>query len=229
MREQFIRTEKLLGEEILKIISKQKILLFGVGGVGGYIFESLVRSGIENIDIVDGDIIAESNINRQIIATHETIGRKKVEVAKERIKLINDECVVNIYDKFILPENINQFDFNKYDYIIDAIDTITTKIAIINEANIKNKKIISAMGAGNRINPLKIEVSDIYKTTMCPLAKIMRKELKKINIKQLKVVYSKEEPIVKTTPPASISFVPATMGLVIASEVIKDIINEVKC
>lgn len=227
MTEQFQRTEMLIGKEALETIHKQKILLFGLGGVGGFTLEALVRAGIEHIDIVDKDTVAESNLNRQILATHDTIGKKKIDVALERIKQINENCEVNKYDTFVLPENINEFDFEKYDYIIDAIDTISAKIAIISEADKKNIKIISAMGAGNKINPLAFEVADIYDTEICPLAKVMRRELKKLGIKKCKVVYSKEEVTNRNNPPASISFVPSVMGLIIASEVIKDIINEV--
>ena len=231
--DQFERTKLLIGETQFEKLSKAKIAVFGIGGVGGYVCEALVRSGIKNIAIVDNDTVSLTNLNRQIIATHDTIGRLKVDVMKERLMSINKEVNVECINTFLLKNEDNVIDFSKYDYLVDALDTITAKLTIIEEANKLNKKVISSMGTGNKINPTMLEVTDIYKTTVCPLARVMRTELKKRNIKKLKVVYSKETPIKplgiindNKSIPASIAFVPSVAGLIIASEVVKDIISE---
>ena len=228
----FERLELQLGVEALEKVRQSNILVFGCGGVGGYVIEGLIRSGVENITIVDGDNVARSNINRQIIALNDTVGRVKVDVMKERILSINPNVSIKTYNQFVLKDTINQFDFSQYDYIIDCIDTISTKIAIIEEATRLNIPMISAMGAGNKINPSMLLIDDIYKTKVDPLAKVMRHELKKRRIKKLKVAYSIEKPLKielrineesKKPIPSSSIFVPASMGLLIASEVIKDI------
>ncbi|MBE5821850.1 MAG: tRNA threonylcarbamoyladenosine dehydratase [Clostridiales bacterium] len=231
MSDKFLRTEMLIGKENLEKIGSKKIAVFGIGGVGGYVVEALVRSGIKHIDLYDNDIVSESNINRQIIATTKTIGKLKVDVMEERILEINPEVKINKFPIFYLPENADRYPLKNYDYIVDAIDTVKAKIELIVRANKENIKIISSMGTGNKLNPTEIEVTDINKTEVCPLAKVIRKELRKQGIKKLKVVYSKEEPKKIDNEnyenvPASISFVPSVAGLIIASEVIKDIINE---
>ncbi len=236
MKEQFQRTQLLLGSENMEKLANARVAVFGVGGVGGYVVEALVRSGVGTIDLIDDDDVCLSNINRQIIATTKTVGRPKVEVAKERILEINPDAKVNIYKTFYLPENKEMFDFTQYDYVVDAIDTVTGKITLVMQAKEANVPIISSMGAGNKLNPAMFEVADIYKTSVCPLAKVMRRELKKRGIKKLKVVYSKEEPITplpsdeknesgRRSIPGSNAFVPSVVGLIIASEVIKDIIG----
>ena len=230
----FDRTIALFGESGFKKIQDTKILIFGIGGVGGYTVEALARAGVKNLCLVDGDVISESNINRQIIATEKTIGMAKVDVMKERILDINSDANIETKKLFYLPENAEEIEFEKYDYIIDAIDTVSAKLDIIEQAKKHNKKIISAMGAGNKLDATGFEVSDIFKTSVCPLARIMRRELKKVGVDKLKVVYSKEEP---KNPPykiegektvGSLAFVVSVMGLIIAGEVIKDIcgINE---
>ena len=236
MINQFSRTALLLKNESMEILKNKKVIIFGIGGVGGYVCEALARSGIYNFTLVDNDDVALTNINRQIIATFDTVGMPKVDVMEKRILSINPDAKIEKRQCFYLPENANEFDFNDYDYIVDCVDTVTAKISIIVEAKKCNKPIISAMGAGNKMDPLKLEVADIYKTSVCPLARVMRYELKKRRIKSLKVVYSKEEPIKidssmieedthKKIVPGSNAFVPTTMGLVIASEIIKDLIN----
>lgn len=226
MAEKFIRTENLIGKEKLNILKNSHIAVFGIGGVGGYVTEALVRAGVGNIDIIDNDTVSESNINRQIIATTKTIGKYKVDVMRERILDINPDAKVNAYNTLYLPNTADQFDFSKYDYVVDAVDNVTAKIELVLRANQSAVPIISSMGTGNKLDPTAFEVSDIYKTEVCPLAKVMRTELKKRGVKKLKVVYSKEKPITNQRPPASISFVPSVAGLIIASEVIKDIIKE---
>lgn len=227
--EEFLRTKNLIGKESLEILKNSHIAIFGIGGVGGYVAEALARCGVGQIDIIDNDTVSLSNINRQIIATHSTVGKLKVEVMKERIFDINPTAIVNAFDILYLPQTADKFDFSKYDYIIDAIDNVTGKIQLVVQANKSNTPIISAMGAGNKLDPTAFEVSDIYKTSVCPLAKVMRYELKKLGIKNLKVVYSKEQPIKNSNDPsrtpASISFVPSVAGLIIASEVVKDLIR----
>ncbi len=234
MINQFSRTELVLGKENVDKLKNAKIAIFGLGGVGGYVCEALARSGVSIFDLIDNDKVSITNINRQLIATFDTIDKYKCDVMEERILSINPNAKINKYKCFYLPENSNQFDFSKYDYVIDAIDTVTAKIDIIVKCNELNVPIISSMGTGNKINPMMLEVTDIYKTSVCPLAKVMRYELKKRRIKKLKVVYSKENPIKidqnlieeetnKKNIPGSVSFVPSVAGLIIASEVIKDI------
>jgi len=227
MSEQFSRTEMLIGKENLAKLASSRVAVFGIGGVGGYTAEALVRSGIGIIDIIDNDKVSISNLNRQIYALHSTLGKDKVDVAKERILDINPNIIVNAHKVFYTPETSSQFDFTKYDYIVDAIDTVSGKIELVMQADKAKTPIISSMGAGNKMNPEQFEVSDIYKTSICPLAKVMRQELKKRGIKNLKVVYSKEPPIKHEGRriPASNAFVPSVAGLIIASEVIKDLIR----
>ncbi len=225
----------MIGEKAFNKLKKSKVAVFGLGGVGSYATEALVRSGIENISVFDGDKIEPSNINRQLIADTLTVGEYKTEVMKDRILKINPSACVQCYNCFFSYENEKNYDFSEYDYIVDAIDTISSKILIIEKAEKNNIPIISCMGTGNKINPLDFEISDIYKTSICPLARVMRRELKKRNIKSLKVVYSKEKPLYvpdeglddKTGKRinASIAFVPSVAGLILAGEVIKDIIN----
>lgn len=232
MLEQFSRTGLLLGEEAMERIGSSRVAVFGVGGVGGFTIEALARCGIGRLDIIDNDTVAQTNLNRQIIALSSTIGKYKVDVMKDRILDINQYAEVNCFRSFYLPENADEFNFSKYDYIVDAIDTITAKIDLAVRAQKEQIPIISCMGAGNKLDPTKFEVTDIYKTSVCPLAKVMRKELKKRGVGKLKVVYSKEKAIKplesreitnKRTVPGSISFVPSVAGLIIAGEVIKDI------
>lgn len=231
--EEFTRFEMLIGKDNLENLSNKHIIVFGIGGVGGYVCEALARSGIGNFTLVDNDIVDVSNLNRQIIATNNSIGLPKVEVMKERILSINKNAKVNTKKCFFLPETAEEFDFSKYDYVVDAIDTVTAKLAIIELAKKNNVPVISAMGTGNKLNPLELTVTDISKTSMCPLARVMRTELRKRGINKLKVVYSKETPI-KTgvinpktgkSVPGSSAFVPGVAGLVIALEVVKDLIN----
>lgn len=230
MDNQNSRTEMLVGKEAMEKLKAAKIAVFGVGGVGGYAVEALARAGIGDITLVDSDRVALSNINRQIIATHESVGRYKCDVMRERILSINPEAKVTVHNLFFGEETKSLFDFSTYDYIVDAIDSLSAKIELIALAKASETEIISAMGAGNKLDPTKFEVSDISKTTVCPLARAVRIGLRKRGINHLKVVYSKEEPVVKNNlddegnrVPASISFVPSAMGLIIAGEVIKDI------
>ena len=221
----------LVGEEMLDHFRNSTVAVIGVGGVGGYTAEALARTGVGTIDIVDSDEIALSNINRQIIALHSTVGRKKVEVMKERIFDINSQISVRAYDLFVTPENLCDFDLTKYDYVVDAIDTVSTKVAIAEFCDKNGVNVISSMGAGNKVNPCAFKVSDIYKTAVCPLAKAVRTRLKKLGVKRLKVVYSEEEPASSVTDengkhvPTSCAFIPSVAGLIIASEVIKDLIK----
>ena len=231
MSEQFSRTKVLIGKDGIEKLKNSKVAIFGIGGVGSYVLEGLVRAGIGNFVLVDNDEVALSNLNRQIIATTKTIGMPKVEVAKQRILEINPEAIVETYREFFMPETKGILD-ETVSYIVDAIDTVTAKIELVLRAQKLNIPIISSMGTGNKLDPTRFEVTDIYKTSVCPLAKVMRKELKQRGIKKLKVVYSKEEPIklekdetTKKQVPASISFVPSVAGLIIAGEVIKDIIK----
>ena len=232
MKEQFKRTELIFSKENMEKLYNSKVIVFGVGGVGGHLTEALARSGVGHITIVDFDDVEITNINRQLVALHSTIGKSKVEVLKARLLDINPDIEVEAIKKFYLPENEDEFNLSKYDYVIDAVDNMSAKISLVLRANSQNVPIISAMGAGNKIDPTKLEVSDIYKTSVDPLAKILRHELKKRGITRLKVVYSKEEPIKvneydekKRAITGSTSFVPPAMGLVIASEVIKDLLN----
>ncbi len=235
MSNRFSRTEMLIGSPALEILKSSRVAVFGVGGVGGYVAEALARSGVGNIDLIDNDCISESNINRQIIADTETVGRMKTEVMKERIKKINPDCRVECFNLFILPENTNEFNFSVYDYVVDAIDTVSGKIAIIESCKKLNIPVISSMGTGNKLDPTQLCITDIYKTSVCPLARVMRTEMKKRGIKKLKVLYSKEQPIKPERPeiaengkpiPGSISFVPSVAGLIIGGEVIKDLIKQ---
>lgn len=224
MDNRFSRTEPLIGKEAIKKLNKSKVAVFGIGGVGSYVVEGLARAGIGNFILVDKDEVDITNINRQIIATTKTVGKPKVEVSKERILEINPEAKVKIYQEFFMPETEGILD-DSIDYIVDAVDTVTAKIELVVRANKLNIPIISSMGTGNKLDPTAFEVADIYKTSVCPLAKVMRKELKARGVKKLKVVYSKEEPIKQEERgvPASISFVPSVAGLIIAGEVIKDL------
>ena len=239
MNEQFSRTERLLGTAAMEKLKSSRVAVFGIGGVGGFAVEALVRAGIGAIDLIDNDTVALSNLNRQIIATHDTVGRPKTEVMAERIARISPDTRVRVFQTFYLPENADQFDFTDYDYVIDAIDTVTGKIGLVMQAAAAGTPIISSMGTGNKLDPTALEVSDIYRTSVCPLAKVMRTELKKRGIRSLKVVYSRELPMTpapeespetgaspgagKKRAPASISFVPSAAGLILAGEVIKDL------
>ena len=219
----FSRTEALLGEQAMEKLKKARVAVFGIGGVGGHVVEALVRSGVGAVDIVDSDKVCLSNLNRQIIATESSIGKYKVDVMKERILDINPEAVVNVHKCFYLPETKDEFDFSQYSYVVDAVDTVTAKIQLVMEAEEGGVAIISSKGGGNKLDPTAFQVADIYKTSVCPLAKVMRRELKKRGIKKLKVVYSREQPVVKNAVPASVAFVPSVVGLIIAGEVIKDL------
>lgn len=236
MLNQFSRTQLILGNDAMNILKEKKVAIFGIGGVGGYVVEALARSGIYNFVLIDNDKVCMTNINRQIIATIDTIDQYKVDVMKNRILSINPDANVEIRKCFYLPNNANEFNFKEYDYVVDCVDTVTAKLSIITEAKKYDKPIISAMGAGNKMNPCMLEVSDISKTSVDPLAKVMRYELRKRNVKNVKVVYSKEKPIQhfetndieitnKRTTPGSNAFVPSAMGIIIASEIIKDLIN----
>lgn len=234
MKEQFSRTEMLIGNESVEKLKNSRVAVFGVGGVGGYVVEALARAGVGNITLIDNDTVSKSNINRQIIALSSTVGRLKTEVMRERILDINNEAKVDCVNKFVLPENIDEFDFSEYDYVVDAIDTVSGKLAIIEKAYGEGVPVISSMGTGNKLDPTKFEIADINKTSVCPLARVMRYELKKRGVKKLKVLYSKEEPVKPQIEeknekckavPASISFVPSAAGLIIGAEVIKDLIK----
>ena len=251
MLNQFSRTELLFGKNGMEKLAHARVAIFGIGGVGGYAVEALVRSGIGTVDLIDDDKVCLTNINRQIYATRKTVGKYKVDVAAERIADINPDAIVNTYKTFYTPETSGQFDFSEYDYVIDAIDTVTGKLELVENAVKCNTPIISCMGAGNKLDPTAFEVSDIYKTSVCPLAKVMRRELKKRGIKKLKVVYSKEQPLTpiddmaiscrtncicppdtartctqRRQGPGSNAFVPSVAGLIIAGEVIKDLLNK---
>ena len=230
---QFSRTELLLGKEGVEKLKKARVAVFGVGGVGGYVVEALARSGVGALDLIDKDVVSESNINRQIIALHSTVGQLKTEAAANRARDINPQIMVRTHNVFYLPENAQEFDFSQYDYVVDAIDTVSGKIALIEQAKRSNTPVISSMGAGNKLDPTAFEVADIAKTSVCPLARVMRRELKKRGIEHVKVVYSKEEPLPSNVTdeksgksvPGSIAFVPSVGGLIIAGEVIKDLIK----
>ena len=237
MNEQFSRTAILLGEEAVNKLQKARVAVFGVGGVGGYTVEALARCGIGQLDLIDSDTVSISNINRQILATHSTVGMLKVDAARMRILDINPECTVRTYPIFYLPETAEQFDFTQYDYIVDCIDTVTGKLQLVERAVAVVTPIICSMGTGNKLDPAAFKVEDISKTSMCPLARIMRKELKKRGISHLKVVYSQEEALTpdvdpeelartgKRQIPGSVAFVPGAAGLVLAGEVVKDLIK----
>lgn len=231
MSEQFSRTELLLGEGSTELLKKKKVAVFGIGGVGGYVVEALARTGVGKFDLIDSDTVALSNLNRQIIATGKNVGQYKTDVMRDRILDINPEAEVTVHKCFYLPENAAEFDFSSYDYVVDAVDTVTAKIDIIISAKKAGTPVISAMGAGNKLNPAMFTVADIYQTSVCPLAKVMRRELKKRGVQELKVVYSKEEPKKQKTDseggrpvPGSVAFVPSVAGLILASEVIKDLL-----
>ncbi|MBO5451424.1 MAG: tRNA threonylcarbamoyladenosine dehydratase [Lachnospiraceae bacterium] len=251
MLNQFSRTEILLGKEAMDILASSRVAVFGIGGVGGHVVEALVRSGVGAIDVIDDDKVCLTNLNRQLIATRKTVGRYKTEVMKERILDINPDAKVYEHRCFFLPDNKDSFDFTKYSYVVDAVDTVTAKIALVLEAQSAGVPIISSMGAGNKLNPAGFEVADIYETSVCPLAKVMRRELKKRKVKHLKVVYSKEKPLrpiedmaiscrtncicppgaerkctERRDIPGSTAFVPSVVGLIIAGEVIKDLTAE---
>lgn len=248
MLNQFSRTELLLGKDNMERLANARVAVFGVGGVGGYTVEALARSGVGTLDLIDDDKVCLTNINRQILATRSTVGKYKVDVARDRILDINPHAVVNTYKTFYMPDNAEQFDFTQYDYVVDAIDTVTGKIQLVEQANACGVPIISSMGAGNKLDPSAFEVADIYKTSVCPLAKVMRRELKKRRIRHLKVVYSKEQPLEpiddmaiscrehcicppgavrkcteRRAIPGSTAFVPSVVGLIIAGEVVKDL------
>lgn len=230
---EFSRTEMLLGKDKTEVIAKSRVAVFGVGGVGGYAVEALARSGVGAIDVIDNDVVSVSNINRQIIALHSTVGEYKVDVIERRIKDINPQCVVTKHNVFFTPETACEFDFSVYDYVADAIDTVSGKVALAEICGKAGVPEISCMGAGNKLDPTLLEVADIYSTSVCPLAKVMRKELKQRGVTALKVVYSKEQPIVPLTEygeqterkktPASCAFVPSVAGLIMAGEIIKDL------
>ena len=251
MLNQFSRTELLLGKEAMDILQSSRVAIFGVGGVGGFAAEALARSGVGTIDLIDDDQVCLTNINRQIIATTKTVGRDKVEVMRERILDINPKAAVNAHKCFFLPETRDEFNFSEYSYVVDAVDTVTAKIELVIQSQAAGVPIISSMGAGNKLNPAEFEVADIYKTTVCPLAKVMRRELKKRGVRKLKVVYSKEKALrpiedmsiscrnhcicppgakhkctERRDIPGSTAFVPPVVGLIIASEVIKDLTRE---
>lgn len=248
MLNQFSRTQLLIGEEAIQKLAKSRVAVFGIGGVGGYVCEALVRSGVGAFDLVDDDKVCLTNLNRQIIATRKTVGKYKVEVMKERMLEINPDVDVRTYQCFFLPENADDFPFEEYDYIVDAVDTVTAKLEIIMRAKEKNVPVISAMGAGNKLDTGRFRIADIYDTSVCPLARVMRRELKKRNVKSLKVVYSDEQPIrpvedmsiscrtncicppgaahkctERRDIPGSTAFVPAVAGLMIAGEIVKDL------
>ena len=226
MIDQFERTKALLGEFAIEKIKKTKVIIFGIGGVGGFVAEALARCGVGQVDLVDNDVINLSNLNRQIVALHSTIGKYKVDVMKERILDINPKIKVDCHKVFFDDDSKNQFEFEKYDYVVDAIDSVKSKLLLIEMCKNKNIPIISSMGTGNKLDPAKFEIEDISKTSVCPLARVMRVELKKRGIKSLKVLYSKEPPV-KTDlrTPASVAFVPSVAGLIIAGEVIKNLTN----
>lgn len=230
MLDQFERTKIVLGEDKVNALSNKRVAVFGIGGVGGFVCEALARSGVGELDLIDSDRVCYTNLNRQIIALHSTIGRYKVDVMAERIRDINPKCKVHVHQTFY-QMNCKEFDFSSYDYVVDAIDTVTGKIGLIVECDKVMTPIISSMGAGNKLDPSAFEVADIYKTSVDPLARVMRRELKKRGIKKLKVVYSKEEPVntgaegkgKRRRTPGSLAFVPSVAGLIIAGEVVRDL------
>lgn len=237
MQKAFERSERLLGAEAMERLRNKTVAVFGIGGVGGYVVEALARTGIGTLHLIDKDTVSESNLNRQIVALRSTIGKYKTEVMKERVLDINPEANVIVHNCFFLPENADEFDFSSYDYVVDAVDMVTAKLEIAERAERAGVAVMSSMGAGNKLEPAAFEVADIYETTVCPLAKVMRRELKKRGIQKLKVVYSKEKPITpavsgetgedmsdKGRPvPGSVAFVPSVAGLILAGEVIKDL------
>ena len=226
MLTQFSRTELLLGKDAMKRLADARVAVFGIGGVGGYVCEALMRSGVGAFDLIDDDKVCLTNLNRQIIATRKTVGRYKTEVMKERILDINPDADVRIHNCFFLPENADEFPFEEYDYVVDAVDTVTAKIEILMKCRESGVPSISSMGTGNKMDPSKLQVADIYKTSMCPLAKVMRHELKKRGVKHQKVVFSTEEPVANHRTPGSMSFVPGAAGLLIASAVVRDLLGK---
>ena len=241
MTEQFARTEILLGDEAMERLARARVAVFGIGGVGGYVCEALARSGVGALDLIDDDRVCLTNLNRQIIATHKTLGRYKTEVMRERILEINPAARVREHRCFFLPENAAQFPFAEYDYVVDAVDTVTAKIALILRAQEEQVPVISSMGAGNKLDASAFRVADIYATKVCPLARVMRRELKKRNVEHLKVVYSEEEPLMpqeqeiraeekrssmRRAVPGSVAFVPSVAGLILAGEVIRDLAGD---
>lgn len=266
MTGQFARTELLLGCEAMDRLAHSRVAVFGIGGVGGYVCEALARSGVGALDLIDDDKVCLTNLNRQIIATHKTIGRYKTDVMRERILEINPEAEVRVHQCFFLPENADQFPFKEYDYVVDAVDTVTAKIELVLRAQEQNVPVISSMGAGNKVDASAFRVADLYETKICPLARVMRRELKKRNVEHLKVIYSEEEPLapckkqeiscqeiqvadniavksaersaavreegkksaVRRTLPGSVAFVPSVAGLIIAGEVVKDLIQDIR-
>ena len=236
MLDRFSRTELLLGPRAMQRLKNARVAVFGIGGVGGFTVEALARSGVGALDLIDHDTVSLTNLNRQIIATEETIGRYKVDVAAERVHSINPDCVVRTYRTFYLPDTADQFDFHQYDYVVDAVDTVTGKLLLIEQAKACGTPVISSMGAGNKLDPTAFRVADLYETDICPLAKVMRKECRKRGIDHLKVVYSREKPIAPQGPvqeettrrslPGSTAFVPSVVGLIIGGEVIKDLISK---
>lgn len=238
MEQQFARTEYLLGSEALARLEKAHVAVFGIGGVGGYVCEALARSGVGSFDLIDRDTVSLSNINRQIIATHKTVGRQKVEVMRERILDINPRAAVNVHSVFFLPDQASAFPFDRYDYVVDAVDTVTAKIELVIQAQRYGIPVISSMGAGNKLDGSRFRVADIYDTKVCPLAKVMRRELKKRGVRELKVVYSEETPRTAADTcgkndgsriPGSVAFVPSVAGLLIAGEVVKDLAEYDDC
>ena len=237
MREEFSRTEMLLGVDAMDKLARSRVAVFGVGGVGGYVCEALARSGIGALDLIDKDRVALSNLNRQIIATHKTVGRYKADAMRERILSINPKAQVCVHPCFFLPENADSFPFSEYDYVVDAVDTVTAKIELVLRAQSAGVPVISSMGAGNKLNASAFRVADIYETKVCPLARVMRRELKKRGVERLKVVYSEEIPIQpkeacvqpenrgRRSMPGSVAFAPSAAGLVIAGEVVKDLVR----
>lgn len=234
MKEQFSRTRLLLGEAAMERLAQARVAVFGIGGVGGHAVEALVRSGIGEVDLIDSDTVSESNLNRQLIATHSTIGRYKVDVMEERIRDINPQAIVHKYPCFFLPENADEFPFAEYDYVVDAVDTVTAKIELVLKAQAAGALVISSMGAGNKLDASAFRVADIYQTSVCPLAKVMRRELKKRGVEHLKVVYSQELPLTpergdealpegRRAIPGSVAFVPSVAGLILAGEVVRDL------
>lgn len=234
LSEQHSRTAALIGTAALDRLNQARVAVFGIGGVGGYVAEALARAGVGALDLIDGDTVSLSNVNRQIIALHSTVGRPKVDVMAERIRDINPDCAVRTYPCFYLPETADAFDLSLYDYIADAVDTVSAKLELAVRATALGTPIISAMGAGNKLDPCAFEVADISKTSVCPLARAMRVELRRRGIRHLKVVYSKEEPVTSGTAeeaaprrtPASISFVPGAMGLIMAGQIIRDLTGD---
>ena len=232
MTDQYSRTRMLLGGEAMEALRRARVAVFGVGGVGGYVVEALARSGVGALDLIDNDVVALTNLNRQIIATHDTLGRAKVDVARERVLAIDPACAVRTYQTFFLPETADAFDFSVYDYVVDAIDTVAGKLTIIERARSAGTPVISALGTGNKLDPSRLAIGDIYETSVCPLARVMRRELRRRGVARLKVLWSSEEPIVPLPTeeeterrglPGSSAFVPPAGGLLIAAEVVKDL------